>query len=145
MKGILRAIFFSAVIALSLIVAVPVGIIIIWMISTNECNYYTVDILPSPTGVLSLARVEKRCSRDEDAPPMMFALLHPGEQIESRRSADYEGTTSGEYLGAGPPLSIFAKWIDERNLVVAAPEGSTLKKGKNNFRVVHIQYSFWLR
>jgi hypothetical protein len=150
MKALLRSLFLFTMFLLSIIVGIPLGIIVIvfsYFTISNKCDFYTVDSLPSPKGELFVARVEKRCTRDHDTPPMMFALLHPGEQLGSRSmfltSADYEGIGNGEYLGAGPPLSVFAKWIDERNLVVAAPEGSALKKGRNNFRGVHIQYSFY--
>jgi hypothetical protein len=150
MKAILRSLFVFTIFSLSIIVGIPLGIIVIvfsYLTITNKCDFYTIDVLPSPTAELSLARVEKRCSRDEDERPMMFALLHPGERIESKSvfltSADYEGITSAYYRGIRPPLSIFSKWTDERNLLVAAPEGSTLKKGRNEYRGVHIKYSFY--
>ena len=124
MKAILRSLFVFTIFSLSIIVGIPLGIIVIvfsYLTITNKCDFYTIDVLPSPTAELSLARVEKRCSRDEDERPMMFALLHPGERIESKSvfltSADYEGITLAPYRGIRSSMDVVAKWIDKRNLL----------------------------
>jgi hypothetical protein len=148
MKAIRRAIFVLTMIVLAplMIVAVLLIVPISYSIITNKCENYTVDIVPSPTGRLSVVRVEHRCSTDEDARPLIFALLRPGERIERKDVfliVDHEQLTGADSRVLWSPLSIFAKWIDERNLLIAAPEGSTLKKGQTEFRDVQIQYAFY--
>jgi hypothetical protein len=118
-------------------------IIFSYLTISNKCDFYTIDSLPSSNGRLSVARAEERCSRDEDERPIMFALLFPGERIGGKsvflKSTVYKVARSAGYQ----PLSIFPKWIDEHNLLIAAPEGSALKNGRNKFRGVHIQYDFY--
>jgi hypothetical protein len=50
---------------------------------------------------------------------------------------------SNDYEGVRSSLSIFTKWIDDHNLLVAAPEGSNLRTMRNEFDDVHIQYAFY--
>lgn len=38
------------------------------------------------------------------------------------------------------PLSIFAKWIDDDNLLIAAPEGSQLRAARRELKGINIQY-----
>lgn len=103
----------------------------------DNCSYDNVDVLPSPTGNLSIARTEYRCSSDEDVPPMMFALLRSGVQFDKERVF----VTSANYEGIQSSLSILPKWIDDHNLIIAAPEGARLKTMRTEFDGVHIQYA----
>lgn len=121
------------------LVAIGVVSMILYQAVNDNCSYQNVDALPSPTGNLSIVRTEKHCSNDEETPPMMFALLRSGVPLGKGSvfltSADYEGIRSS--------LSIFPKWIDNQNLLIAAPVGSTLKKTHTEFDGVHIHFAYY--
>jgi hypothetical protein len=118
------------------LIAILMAVVLLHSIINNKCSYNIFDDLPSPMGNLSIVRTEKNCSNDQDTPPMMFALLRSGEQLDEGRvfltSAGYEGLQSS--------LSIFPKWIDDHNLIIAAPEGSSLRTMRTEFDGVHIHY-----
>lgn len=114
--------------------------IFLYELLSQSCVYHTIDSLPSPARRLSVARIEKRCSNDVDDRPVMFALIQSGKRFREGdvflTSKNYEGARSA-------PLSIFAKWIDDDNLLIAAPEGALLKSAPNKFGETRIQYGLY--
>lgn len=125
------------------LILIPVALIAIgvegYQINNNKCSYTNIDALPSPSGNFSIVRAEKHCTGDEDIAPIMFALLHSGEKVSKGSvfltSEDYDSTVS--------PLSIFPKWIDDHNLLIAAPEGSSLKTMRTEFDGLHIHSAYY--
>lgn len=102
------------------------------------CIYHKVDALASPSGRSVFVRVEQRCN-DETVPVMMFALLP--DEVEFDRKFVFQ--MSSDYDGLKSSLGVFAKWIDEQNLLVAAPAGASLKTVKTDFAGVHIQQAVY--
>lgn len=138
----LRAVFYFVMIVLATIGVIIIGWGSYYYLTVDaKYHYRTVDILPSPTGGLTVHRVEKwlpsYVERVEST--LMFALLRPGEQFNNKKVF----LTTADNLDTLPSLRIFAKWTDEHNLLIAAPEGSILNNRQNVFDDVHIQYLFY--
>lgn len=106
----------------------------------EKCSYEAIDTLPSPTGKWSIQRTRKYCPSDTDASPILFSLLPAGGQFNKKNiflmSTDYEKLRYD-------PLSIFAKWIDDDNLLIAAPEGSQLRAARRELKGINIQYAVY--
>jgi hypothetical protein len=91
-------------------------------------------------------RTQRFCPSDEDAPPIFFALLPFGAPFDEKKTflkgSDYDLKIS-DYDGVRSSFGIFAKWIDDDNVLVAAPEGALLKTAPSEFEGVHIQYAVY--
>jgi len=105
---------------------------------TEKCSYQEADRLPSPTGRLAVVRTQRFCTYDEDV-PTRFVLLLSGAPFDEKKTF----LKSSDYDGARSPFGIFAKWIDDSNLLVAAPEGALLKTAPSEFDGIHIQYAVY--
>jgi hypothetical protein len=125
---------------LAAMIELVVGSIFVFSIATERCVYNTIDSLPSPTGKLSIARVERSCTYDEADEPVMFALIREGERFEKRNVFLSTDQYQGLRWGA---LGVFAKWIDNDDLLVAAPEGAVLKAAPIEISGVHVQYGVY--
>jgi hypothetical protein len=129
------------------IAAVPVAIMAFALrgrlANGNDCSFYTIDSLPSPSKGLSLARVEKRCSGDTETTPVLFALLPPGAAVQGKdiflTARAYEARTGDKAVWA--PLVVFGKWVSEKAAIIAAPVGSGLDTSRSEFNGVRIQYA----
>ncbi|MHB8849152.1 MAG: hypothetical protein ACYC43_12015 [Burkholderiales bacterium] len=130
------------VLAFSAVFAIGAGVVALSLsrFSTEECRYYIVDSLSSPMGNMYFVRTIKYCTNDDETErPMMFALLRSGAKFDMRNVF----LTSADYEGIHTPLSIFPKWIDDHNLLIAAPEGSKLKTLRSELDGIHIQYAYY--
>jgi hypothetical protein len=129
------------------IAAVPVVIMAFALRSLlpdgNGCSFYPMDSLPSPSKGLSLARVEKRCSSDIETPSLSFALLPPGAAVRVKdiflTARVYEATTGD--VSVWEPRVVFGKWVSEKAVIIAAPEGSGIDTSRSEFNGVHIDYA----
>lgn len=148
MKQVVKsvAVVLAIVFVVSALVAAGLFGIGILLRGADKCSYQEVDRLPSPTGRLAVVRTQRFCLSDEDTPPTFFALLPLGAPFDEKKaflkSSDYD-LKSSNYDGVRSSLGIFAKWLDDDNVLVAAPEGALLKKAVSEFNGIHIQYAVY--
>jgi hypothetical protein len=74
---------------------------------------------------------------DEAPSPILFSLLPPRAPFDEKKTflktSDYADTIWHSF-------GVFAKWIDDDNLLIAAPEGARLSTAPSEFDGIHIQY-----
>jgi len=124
----------------ALVAVVILGSIAISFRMSNKCSYEEVDRLPSPTGRQTVVRTQRSCTWDEAPSPVLFSLLPPGAPFDEKKTffktSDYPDTISNSF-------GVFARWIDDNNLLVAAPVPARLNTAPSAFDGIHIQYGVY--
>ncbi|MBF0611045.1 MAG: hypothetical protein G8345_04765 [Magnetococcales bacterium] len=105
----------------------------------NGCSYRKLDALPSPNGSWTIQRAQGGCTNDEGGSQLMFAMLRPGEAFQTEKVFLKTNQANGKW----DLLSAFAKWTDDQHLLIASPEGHTLKSMPSEVNNVKIQYVYY--
>lgn len=129
-----------AVLAVFAILGLPVLALVVFQVATEKCENKILGTTISPNGKWKLVRIQKFCSSDEDSPPEQFALLQPGESF--RKDAIFFAGNSAPEFGYHV---IVAKWEDDSNVAIAAPEPYDFKDAPKAFHGIHIHYSTYPR
>ena len=134
LKNLLRR---TLVIALSIttIIGLPILAFAAFHVINEKCEIKTVGTITSPNKEWEIMRVQKFCTSDEAAPPEQFALLKAGQPF-SKDAVFFVGQSNPEF----DHHVILAKWIDDSNILVAAPEPYDFSDAQEDFRKIKIHY-----
>ncbi|MBF0611046.1 MAG: hypothetical protein G8345_04770 [Magnetococcales bacterium] len=105
----------------------------------DGCSYRKIDALPSPMINWSIERTRVSCSNDTEGSQIFFSMLRPGEAFKKEK-VFFKTNNSEVKWGA---LSVFAKWMDDQHLLIAAPEGANLQTMPSEVNNVSIQYVYY--
>ena len=128
----------AIVLSITAIIGLPILAFAALRVINEKCETKTIGTLPSPNKEWQIIRVQKFCTSDEAAPPEQFALLKAGQSFR-KDAIFFVGKSNPEF----DHHVILAKWIDDSNILVAAPEPYDFEDAQEEFREKKIRYDVY--